>query len=153
MPRTLTQETILELKNQLSALPDTEEFREKREKLEVKITSYEIVSTPAAIDFLKDILETKKKLLPKQGIFSFAQILTREQFYRQQKRNKGLRAKPFRHWTQQQLAEQEAETIFLRKSPQGLKEAQEVLQNHFKREFEELYKDNPQQLAQITASP
>ena len=82
MLKNQTQETILELKKQLSEMPDEENFREKREKLEVKITSHEIMSTPAANDFLKDLLEEKKKLLPEQGIFSFAQILTREQFYR-----------------------------------------------------------------------
>jgi len=38
-------------------------------------------------------------------------------------------------------------------APAGLKEPQKFLQNHFKREFAELYKDNPQQLAQIKASP
>ena len=40
------------------------------------------MATPAANDFLKDILAERKKLLPSQGVFSFAQILTREQFYR-----------------------------------------------------------------------
>jgi predicted flap endonuclease-1-like 5' DNA nuclease len=79
MTKTKTQEIILELKNQLSEIPETEEFRQKREKLESKITSYEIMSTPAANDFLNKILEEKKQLLPEQGIFSFAQILAREQ--------------------------------------------------------------------------
>ena len=38
-------------------------------------------------------------------------------------------------------------------APLGLQKQQEFLQNHFKKEFEELYKNNPQQLAQIKASP
>jgi hypothetical protein len=82
MSKNQNQETILELKKKLAETPDTENFRQKREKLEVKITSFEIMSTPAANDFLKDLLKEKKKLLPEQGFFSFAQILTREQFYR-----------------------------------------------------------------------
>lgn len=83
MPENNHRKTILELKKQLSEIPTTTDFfRKEREKLEVKITACEIMSTPAANDFLKDLLEEKKKLLPEQGFFSFAQILTREQFYR-----------------------------------------------------------------------
>jgi hypothetical protein len=82
MPKNNCQEKILKLKKQLSKISDAENCREKREKLEITITAYEIMSTPAANDFLNDILEEKKKLLSQQGIFSFAQILTREQFYR-----------------------------------------------------------------------
>jgi len=76
------KETILELKNQLTTIPTTEEFQTEREKIKTKITTYEIMATPAANDFLNDILAERKKLLPAHGIFSFAQILTREQFYR-----------------------------------------------------------------------
>jgi hypothetical protein len=55
--------TILELKKKLSEIPNEEKFRPEREKLEIRITGYEIMSTPAAYDFLNDILEKNKKLL------------------------------------------------------------------------------------------
>jgi hypothetical protein len=76
------KETILELKSQLATTPPTEDFHAEREKIKTKITSYEIMATPAANDFLNDILAERKKLLPSQGIFSFVQILAREQFYK-----------------------------------------------------------------------
>ena len=55
--------TILELKKKLSGIPNEEKFRSEREKLEIRITGYEIMSTPAAYDFLNDILEKNKNLL------------------------------------------------------------------------------------------
>ena len=76
------KETICELKNQLATIPATENFATEREKIKTKITAYEIMATPAANDFLKDILAERKELLPRHSIFSFTQILTREQFYR-----------------------------------------------------------------------
>jgi len=58
-----SKEIILELKKQLTKIPEGENFCQEREKLEIKITSYEIMSTPAAYDFLNDLLEKNKKLL------------------------------------------------------------------------------------------